>query len=156
MEDDVRHIFTILVLAGLLLVSVSSAFAQGAETDTQTFHNDTDVLEEISPCNGETTTGTITYNGVAHTTLTPNGGIHLTGTLAGDFEGVLSSGETVSGHFNDRFGDNLNNKNETLTFTGMVQGTTSGGEDFRFHITARLSFNANGEVVVDFFKLNCS
>lgn len=155
MEDDMRRVFTILVLVCVLLISVSSAFAQGAETDTQTFHNATDVFEDLTPCTGEPITVTNTYNGVVHTTLTPNGGYHVEGTLAGNTEGVLSSGETISGHFNDRFGDNLNNKNETITFTGIVHGTTSAGEDFPFHIIAHVSLNANGEVVVDFFKLNC-
>ena len=150
-----RRAFTILILLGLLLFSVSSAFANGAETFTQTFHKVTDPLEDINACTGEPITGTITYNGVIHTTLTPNGGFHVTGTFTGVFEGVLAGGDNATGHFTTWFGDNFNNKNESHTFTFTVHGTTSDGTKFQWHITAHLSTNANGEVTVNFFKLNC-
>ena len=150
-----RRAFTFLLLVGLLLFTVSSAFASGAETFTQTFHNFTEPLEDVSACTGEPISGTITYNGVIHSTLTPNGGFHVTGTFTGDFEGVLPDGTTASGHFTTWFGDNFNTKNENHTFTFTVHGSTLDGEDFQWHITAHLSTNAQGEVVVDFFKLNC-
>jgi len=150
-----RRAFTFLLLVGLLLFSVSSALANGAETFTQTFHHVTDPLEDINLCTGEAISGTITYNGVTHATMTPNGGIHLTGTFTGVFEGDLAGGGSASGRFTIWFGDNFNNRNETHTFTFTVHGTTSAGEDFQWHLTAHLSTNANGEVVVNFEKLNC-
>ena len=152
-----RHVLTFLMLVGLLLFPASRVSADGAVTDTQTFHNFTLTEPDIDQCTGAPGNVTITYNGVLHTTLTPNGGVHVTGTFTGDFVFVPLDPAlpTGSGFFTVWFGDNFNGKNENHTFTFTVHGTDSGGADLAWHITAHMSTNANGEVLVDFFRLNC-
>ena len=152
-----KRTLAFLLLVSLLLFSASSALANGAETFTQTFHNVTETLPDINECTGDPGNVTITYNGVIHTTATPNGGFHLTGTFTGDFVFVPLDPAlpTASGKVTQWFGDNFNQKNETHTLTFTVHGTTADGTDFQWHITAHISTNANGEVTVDFFKINC-
>ncbi|HKZ86041.1 MAG TPA: hypothetical protein VJ793_20595 [Anaerolineae bacterium] len=152
-----RRALAFLTLVSLLLFPASSAFAEGAVTVTQTFHNFTETEPDIDQCTGAPGNVTLTYNGVVHMTTTPNGAFHLTGTFTGDFVFVPVNPAlpTASGNFTVWFGDNFNEKNENHTFTFTVHGTSSDGSDVQWHITAHTTMNANGEVLVEFFKLNC-
>ena len=146
-----------LAVVGLLLFPASSAFAAGADTFTQPFHNVTESFPTPNPCTGAPGTVTITYNGVFHTTTLPNGNSHFTVTQTGDFVFVPddSSLPTFTGHFTFWAGFNSNNKNAASTFTFTVHGTGSDGSVLKFHVTEHFSVSASG-VVIMFSKPRCA
>ena len=146
-----------LAVVGLLLFPASSAFADGAVTFTQPFHNVTESFAETNPCTGDPGTVTITYNGVVHITTLPNGTSHFTITQTGDEVFVPDDPDlpTITGHFTSWDGFNSNNQNAAGTFTFTVHGTGSDGSTLKFHVTEHFSVSASG-VVNTFSKLRCA
>jgi hypothetical protein len=82
---------------------------------------------------------------------------HITGTFTGTVTVVPQdpSLPTFTGHFATWFGENSNQKtfNDTDTFTVILTG--SDGSTLKFHETAHITVNANGEVTVEFDKPSC-
>lgn len=151
-----RRALAFLMVAGVLLFPVSSAFAEGAVTFTETFHNVTESFSDVNPCTGDPGTVTITYNGVVHVTLLPNGTSHFTITQTGDVVFVPDdpSLPTYTGRFTGWAGFNSNNKNGAGTFTFTVHLTGSDGSTLKFHITEHFSVSASG-IVNTFSKPRC-
>ena len=151
-----RRALTIVVVVGVLLFPASSAFAEGAVTFTETFHNVTESFPEVSSCTGDPGTVTITYNGVLHFTQLPNGTSHFTVTQTGDVVFVPDdpSLPTYTGHFTIWGGFNSNNKNAAGTFTFTVHLTGSDGSKQTFHLTEHFSVSASG-IVNAFSKPRC-
>ena len=151
-----RRALTIVVVVGVLLFPASSAFAEGAVTFTETFHNVTESFPEVSSCTGDPGTVTITYNGVVHVTLLPNGTSHFTATQTGDVVFVPDdpSLPTYTGHFAIWGGFNSNNKNTAGTVTFTVHLTGSDGSKQTFHVTEHFNVSASG-VVNTFSKPRC-
>jgi len=151
-----RRALAFLMVAGVLLFPVSSAFAEGAVTFTETFHNVTETFSDVNACTGDPGTVTITYNGVVHVTLLPNGTSHFTITQTGDVVFVPDdpSLPTYTGHFTNWAGFNSNNKNGAGTFTFTVHVTGSDGSTLKFHVTEHFSVSASG-IVNTFSKPRC-
>ena len=151
-----RRALAFLVVVGVLLFPVSRAFAEGAVTITETFHNVTETFSDVNPCTGDPATITTTYNGVVHATLLPNGTIHFTITQTGDV--VLLPDDpglpTYNGHFTFWDGFNFNNKNAAGTVTFTVHLTGSDGSKLTFHVTEHFSVSASG-IVNTFSKPRC-
>jgi hypothetical protein len=150
-----RKLFFVAAVLGLVMGTSSVASAQ-AFTDTVTVHDITETIVDVNPCTGDPATITITYNGVFHITVDPNGGLHTTGTIAGTFVLVPSDSNlpTYTGHFAQWFGDNSSSNSAGFWVTFNVKGEGSDG--------SRLSLNAvfqghfsNGVLHVFFEKLNC-
>lgn len=152
-----RRALTFVVVVGVLLFPASSAFAAGADTFTQPFHNVTESFPTPNPCTGDLGTVTITYNGVVHITTLPNGTSHFTITQTGDFVFVPDDSNlpTFTGHFTSWDGFNSNNQNAAGTFTFTVHGTGSDGSTLKFHVTGHFSVSASG-VVISFEKPRCA
>lgn len=151
-----RRALTFVVVVGVLLFPASSALAEGAVTFTETFHNESESFPDVNSCTGDPGTVTITYNGVVHVTLLPNGTSHFTITQTGDVVFVPDdpSLPTYTGHFTTWAGFNSNNKNEAGTVTFTVKVTGSDGSTLKFHLTEHFSVSASG-VVNAFSKPRC-
>lgn len=151
-----RRALTFLVVVGVLLFPTSSAFAEGAVTFTETFHNVTESFPDVNSCTGDPGTVTIAYNGVLHFTQLPNGTSHFTVTQTGDAVFVPDdpSLPTYTGHFTTWAGFNSNNKNEAGTVTFTVHLTGSDGSTLKFHLTEHFNVSASG-VVNAFSKPRC-
>lgn len=143
-----RRALAFLVVVGVLLFPVSSAFAEGAVTITESFHNVTESFPDVNSCTGDFGTVTITYNGVVHVTLLPDGTSHFTVTRTGDFAFVPDdpSLPTGAGRFTIWAGFNSNNQNAAGTHTFAVHVTGSDGSKQTFHLTEHLSVSASGIV----------
>jgi hypothetical protein len=135
---------------------MSSALAEGAITFTETFHNVTVSFPDVNPCTGIPGTVTITYNGVVHVTLLPNGTSHFTVTQTGDVVSVPDdpSLPTYIGNFTIWAGFNSNNQSEAGTNTFSVHVTGSDGSKLTFHVTEHFGVSASG-VVNTFSKPKC-
>jgi len=139
-----------------LLVGMSSVASAQAVTDTITFHNVTETLQDINPCTGDPATVTITYNGVFSQTVDPEGGLHFTGTVAGTFELVPldPSLPTYTGRFAQWFGGSTSSNSDGFWVTFNVKGTGSDGSTLSFNAVAQIHFS-NGVFHVEFENLIC-
>jgi hypothetical protein len=163
----------VIVVAALLLATMSGTAA--ARPVTLTFHekNATETFQDVIPClgNGEVpATITTTANGVFHVTAagiddqgTPDPEddtfippYHVTGTFTGTFVAVPDdpSFPTFTGHFTQWFGENSNRANIAATFTFTVIGSGSDGSRLRFHVTAHFSSTPSG-ATLEFEKPRC-
>src|SRR3970040_2055196 len=104
-----RRALAFLVVVGVLLFPISSAFAEGAITFTETFHNVTESFSDVNACTGDPAT-------VTH---------------SGDFVCVPDdpSLPTNTGRFTIWAGFNSNNQNAAGTFTFTAHGTGSDGSE---------------------------
>jgi len=137
----------LLVLAALLLLAAIPAAYAPAWTSTETVHQFTETFVDVNPCTGEPIEVTVTYNGVFHITVGPNG-VHGTFTQAGTFTAVPfdASDPTFTGHFAIWGGFNLNPNNEADTFTFELRGVGTDGSVLNFHAVEHFSTNADGIV----------
>ena len=151
-----RRALTFVVVVGVLLFPTSSAFAQGAITFTETFHNVTESFPDVNSCTGDPGTVTITYNGVVHVTQLPNGTSHFTVTRTGHFVFVPDdpSLPTGTGRFTIWAGFNSNKQNAAGTVTFTVHVTGSDGSKQTFHLTEHFSVSTSG-IVNAFSKPRC-
>ncbi len=152
-----RQARTFVAILSLLLLTVSSVFAngKGATTETETFKGVTETFVDVVPCIGLAET-TITYNRVVHTTTTPNGGFHSTETFTIKFtvDPLDESLPTFSGHATARFGFNDNRRTDTETVILHLVGKGSDGSRVKFHATAHITV-VGDEVIVEFDKGGC-
>jgi hypothetical protein len=163
----VRRFITLLsaTLVGLAMLT-GVAQAQPV-TVTVHEHKATETFTEVFPCIGngqELATITTVENGVIHVTaaaLGPNDELippyHITGTFTGTFTAVPQNPSlpTFTGHFTTWFGENSNQKTFNGTFTFTIIATGSDGSTLKFHETAHVTVNAQGEVTVEFDRPSC-
>jgi hypothetical protein len=152
----IRSLLALGVAAAVAALSAAPASAAPATTFTQTVKGVTESFPEVNECSGATGTVTITYNGVFHVTELASGGLHVTGTQTGTFTFVPDdpSEPTYTGRFTTWFGENVNARNATGTFTFRVRGVGSDGSVLRFHQVAHFSVSATG-VTVEFDRTRC-
>jgi hypothetical protein len=163
----VRRLITLLA-ATLVGLAMLTGVAQ-AKPVTLTFHEHQapDTFTDVIPCIGngqELGTITTVENGVLHITAAaldadgnPIPPYHVTGTFTGSVTAVPQdpSLPTFTGHFTTWFGENSNQKSFSSTFTFTVIATGSDGSTLKFHETAHVSVNAQGEVTVEFDRPSC-
>ena len=150
----------IATAASLVLLSTSTAFAAGAVSVTETFHDVTMSFPGINPCNGDVGTVALTYDGVAHATFLTSGTAagtgHATFTATGDF--VFTPDDPVkvsySGHLTAWDGENANLQNYGATSTFVVHATGADGSTLTYHDVAHFSVSATG-VTISFDKPSC-
>lgn len=144
-----------LVATVVLLLGFAGP-AAAATAVTQTVHNFTQTFVEENPCTGDLATVTTTYNGVFHMSTDDAGGVHVTGTLTGTFELVPldTSLPSYTGRFTQWFGGNVSANGEGFWVTFRINGTGSDGSVLMLNAVQQLHVS-NGELHVDFLKLNC-
>ncbi len=150
------RILIVLVLTIAFVMPVSQAFASGATSYTETYHNATDSFGQYISCINSPATVYITYNGVLHFTVNKAGDFWGTGTQTGTVVAVPldSSLPTYTGHFTTWFGENDNLQNGTQTSTFSVHATGSDGSSLDFHEVEHISSSASG-ATISFDKLSC-
>ena len=145
----------VVTVAALILFAVPAyAAGQGAQTETIHFA-DTETFEAGPDCVlPEGTVGFIDFEAVMHTTTLANGQIHTHGTFVGDLTLTLPGGKVYTGHFADRSGSNLNNRNEAGGFGSNNVVKAADGSRLHLHLLDHFNLDANGEPHF-FFQLNC-
>ena len=141
-----------------MLALPAYAAGKGAQTETTTFHKQTDTFVDVLPCTGEQATFTVVQNGVIHTTELANGPFHITGTMTGRLTAVTEDDTTYSGRFTIWFGGNANRRNEANTFTFSFRATAEDGTLIKAHQVGHLNSSASEPPKVnEFFKeVGCS
>lgn len=154
----------LVALAGLLLLSATSAFAKGPPLVNQTDHvvNETSVQIDVHPCTGQPAELTLTESGVIHFSAFADGTVHLTGTLRGSFsadalptDGIPdATGTTIVW-----FGGNGMLLEEggafgkaQSAFTLTIKGTNADGSTFSVHQNGNVVFDPDGSPKLEFFK----
>ena len=138
------------------LLAPTAAFA--AQTQTIRF-SATDSRAEHNPCSGAPGTLTIVLSGVLHTTDLGDGTVHRIVTTTGTVTFVPDdpSQPSYSGHLTERFGQNVNASNSTITVADNIVLHGSDGSLGKQHILFHLTVNANGTVTssIDTNQLTC-
>jgi len=150
--------------AVLLMALPAQASGAGAISVTQTFHNATQTFvppdpTAVQPCTGVPGTLTITYNGVAHSTVLTSGVGAGTGwftfTATGTFTFIGSDGVNFRGRFTNWDGQSVNLHNFAATGILVVHGTGSDGSSLTFHDVFHMSVSASG-ITLFFDKPSCA
>ncbi len=96
---------------------------------------------------------------VFHITKQADGTFWVTGTAEGTatFTPTDPSGASASGHFQNWFGESLNDQNNVKHSTGNFNLWGSDGSHIVVHTASHLSTNASGDVTVKFnnFTAHC-
>jgi hypothetical protein len=147
-------------LMGLTLSAALLAPAAAFATETTTIHfSGTESRAEANLCSGASGTLTIVFSGVVHTTDLEYGTVHMTGTTTGTVTFVPDDARQPSftGNLTERFGQNVNSRNSTITIAENIVLHGSDGSLGKGHILFHLTVNANGTVTssIDTDKLTC-
>jgi hypothetical protein len=147
-------------LTGLTLSAALLAPAAAFATETETIHfSGTDSRASQNPCSGAPGTLTIVFSGVVHTTDLEDGTFHVAGTMTGTVTFVPDdpSQPSFTGHLAERFGQNVNASNATITVADNIVLHGSDGSLGKQHILFHLTVNANGTVTssIDVDQLTC-
>jgi hypothetical protein len=147
-------------LMGLTLSAALLAPAAAFATETTTIHfSGTESRAEANLCSGASGTLTIVFSGVVHTTDLEYGTVHMTGTTTGTVTFVPddASQPSFTGNLTERFGQNVNSRNSTITIADNIVLHGSDGSLGKQHILLHLTVNANGTVTssIDTDKLTC-
>jgi hypothetical protein len=130
---------TVLPVILALAVAAPAAAAGGAVTINASLAGQSSVEPGSPTCAGGTATNTFTFKtGHYHETDRPDGTVHATLTVNGDFLQVPDdpSQPTYTGHFTFWDGDNLNrNVQNSPNFTTNIQVTGSDGSAEHIHWT---------------------
>jgi hypothetical protein len=158
----------VAVLALALLAVAAGALAKGGPpvyNKTIHFTNETETFTDVDPCTGQPAQITLTYSGVEHATIQPDGRGHFTETSRGSFSIDLlppdgkadATGTFVDWDGGNGFFDQDGNPigKAELTFTLNGRGTRSDGTDFHFHNSGHVVTDADAAVKVAFFKAHC-
>jgi hypothetical protein len=137
-----RRSLTILLAASALLLSAPAAFA-GAQSFTVIEKGVTESFSDVVPCVGESADVTITYNFALAVTELDNGTSHVSGALTGTFTAVTDD-VTYTGHFAQRFGENLNAMNSEGSTLFVLQGTGTDGSRITFADVFHYTITATG------------
>jgi hypothetical protein len=138
------------------LLAPTAAFA----TETTTIHfSGTDSRAEANLCSGASGTLMIVFSGVVHTTDLEYGTFYVTGKTTGTVTFVPDdpSQPSFTGQLTERFGQNLNSRNSTITIADNIVLHGSDGSLGKQHILFHLTVNANGTVTssIDTDELTC-
>src|SRR5712691_2658153 len=158
---------SLLAAAGLIAFGSTAAFAKGHPVVNLTMHfsDVTQTFKDVNPCTGDPAKITITFSGVAHATIQPDGPGHFTETDRGTFAfdtlvnghgdgdvdatGTFVNWDGGNGLF-DRHGNPIG-KGE-LGFTLNGSGTDlDTGATFHFHNNAHALFDQFWNPKLDFF-----
>jgi hypothetical protein len=147
-------------LTGLTLSAALLAPAAAFATETETIHfSGIDSRASANLCTGAPGTLTIVFSGVIHTTELEDGTVHVTGTTTGTVTFVPDdpSQPSFTGHLTERFGNNVNASNATMTIANNIVLHGSDGSLGKQHILVHLTVNANGTVTtsIDTDQLTC-
>ncbi len=151
------RLLIIVAIASMLLIPASATFADGAVTETWQVRDFTDTHPDSDRCSGVEGDVTITFSGVIHMTTTPNGAYHERSTWRGDayFVPYDPSLPTQSGKFRTETFTILNSKTESHLWNFKVHVERPDGTKVQWEELWRANMNANGEWVVEFYKLVC-
>jgi len=147
--NALRSAITVLAILCLSLFPASSAFADGATTYTVMVKDFTEGPFGIELCSipGDLT---VTYNGVIHETLLPNGTGHFVTALTGDF--VFATAPAIyTGHFSGHAGFNSNAQNAADTTEVTFLATGSDGSSLKIQIRSHFNMSASG--IINFFSI---
>jgi hypothetical protein len=126
-------------------------------TETDNFHGSNPSVD-TNPCTGNTIDLNQTSNIVQHVTFFP-GGDEAWGTFTeADRVSGLDEGTGVvyTGHSTFWGNFNVNRQNANDTFTGSIHVTGSDGSSITYHEVAHETWNANGDLTVQFDKPSLS
>ena len=134
--------------------AIASAGGTGhTVTQTDNFHG-TYQTTDTNPCTGNTIDLTQTANQVQHVTFFP-GGDEVWGTFTEEDKVVgvdEGTGVTYTGHSTFWGNFNVNEKNANDTFTGSIHVVGSDGSSISYHEVMHETWNANGDLTVQFDK----
>jgi hypothetical protein len=160
-------LFAVLATAVALIVAVAPAFAGSPNgqtvTETQHIHGVFDEPAATNPCNGDSFVAPdggagiqFTGNLVDHVTYFTNSDeVWSTFTETGAVEGTdVGTGVTYTGHATAWGNFNVNERNQNSEFTLTIHITGADGSSITAHETTAFVLNANGDVTVNFDKLN--
>jgi hypothetical protein len=159
-----RRLLTAFLL-GISLMTTTAAQAGSPPVIFSFRVQDTATIRDVVPCQESLGEYNITINERGFFRVTaaalnaddePLPPYHLTSVFTGSFAAVPSdgTGPTFTGHFVERFGENVNRKNSTGTFTFSVHGRSPSGRHVSFHEVFHYRINANG-VETSFDKPSC-
>jgi hypothetical protein len=145
------------VTAALALAGVAEAGGTHTVSTTDNFHG-TQSITDVNPCTGNEIDLSMTTNMVEHVTYFPAGDEAWgTFTEEDNFTGVdQGTGVTYSGHATFWGGFNVNEQNQTSTFTSMIRGTSSGGTTISYHEVGHITLLPDGRIAVSFDKATLS
>jgi hypothetical protein len=160
-------LFAVLATAVALIVAVAPAFAGNPNgqtvTETQHIHGAFDEPAATNPCNGDSFVAPdggagiqFTGNLVDHVTYFTNSDeVWSTFTETGAVEGTdVGTGVTYTGHATAWGNFNMNERNQNNEFTLTIHITGADGSSINAHETTAFVLNGNGDVTVNFDKLN--
>jgi hypothetical protein len=123
-------------------------------TMTEHQHGTFTDTEATNPCTGAPGVATFDGNLVEHVTFFPDSDeVWATFTETGKVS-VTWAGVTYTGHATAWGNFNLNEKNSNMTFTLTIRVFAPDGSSVVGHETAHFALNANGQITVNFDKLN--
>lgn len=136
------------------LVAVNGAAAAGGthtQSITDNFHG-TQTLTDVNPCTGNAIDLSMTSNIVEHITFFPaSDEAWGTFTEEDNFTGVdEGTGVTYTGHSTFWGGFNVNEQNQTSTFTASIRGKGSDGSTIAYHEVGHFTLLPSGDVSVSF------
>lgn len=140
--------------AGLASTVILASPALAAPAQVQHAKNVTETFIDTIDCSGEAdATISVTYNAVEKTSVTPNGGLHVTFTQSGSFTAVpLDGSQSATGRFAVWGGFNQNASTATGTFTFNIQGKYADGTALSVHAVDHFNTRPDG---VEFFFTKC-
>ena len=149
-------VFVVVAVAVAAMAAAGGAVAAPGGTghtvtQTDNFHGTTQTTD-TNPCSGNTIDLTQTSNIVEHVTFFP-GGDEIWGTFTEEDKVVgfdEGSGVTYTGHSTVWGNFNVNEKNANDSFTISIHVTGSDGSSIGYHDVAHESWNANGDLTVQF------
>lgn len=157
-RSSVSAVVTVMAaLAALMLWGLASAAPGGIGhtiTITEHIHGSFDEPEATNPCTGAPGVAHFDGNLVSHVTFFPGSDefwatFTETGKVTVTWDGVTYSGHaTAWGNFNQ------NEQNANSTFTLTIRVFAPDGSSVTGHETAHFTLNANGELTVEFDKIN--
>jgi hypothetical protein len=146
----------VLVIAAVVAVGTATAAPGGTGhtvTQTDNFHG-VQTNTDVNPCTGNAIDLTQTSNIVQHVTYFP-GGDEVWGTFTEEDKvtGVdEGTGVVYTGHSTEWGNFNVNERNANDTFTASIHVTGSDGSSITYHEVAHESWDANGNLTVQFDK----
>jgi hypothetical protein len=157
-------LFAVLAIAVAAIVVTAPAFAGSPNgqtvTETDNVHGTFYEQGATNPCNGDTFNGgqgiQFTGNLVDHVTYFTNSDeVWATFTETGSVQGTDdATGVTYKGHATAWGNFNMNERNGNSEFTLTIHLSGSDGSSITGHETTVFATNANGDVTVNFDKLN--
>jgi hypothetical protein len=149
---------TLLVFAVVAMGAAGSAVAAAGGnghtfTQTDNFHG-TQQTSDVNPCTGNAIDLTEVSNMVEHVTSFP-GGDEVWGTFTEEDKvtGVdEGTGVVYTGHSTEWGNFNVNERNANDTFTASIHVAGSDGSSISYHEVAHESWDANGNLTVQFDK----